>query len=132
MRNASGECADAFHPLGALELLLQSLLIRDVGVDRQNTLRSSAGVTHERPASFNDDFPALSSDLVQLAGPLSNGNHTLTGEMQGGCVFVLQFSNRTLNGFFSRPAIKALRAFIPVGDVLIEVANEDGISGLIE
>jgi hypothetical protein len=46
VRDAAGERPDAFQPLGAQELRFESLLLGDVGVDRQDGFRLALHISH--------------------------------------------------------------------------------------
>ena len=71
VRDAAGQRPDAFHPLRAHELRLDSLLLRDVGIDRENRFGTPFAVADERTADLDDEFAPGLGEMVKLAVPFS-------------------------------------------------------------
>ena len=86
VRNSAGQSADAFHALGAKELLLHFLARGYVGVDFEDGLGLAGIIADQRPADFRRYFPALLGAHFQLTTPLALVEQYLGGAF-GACGF---------------------------------------------
>ncbi len=79
MRDAAGQCADAFHALRPQKLRLDLFLFGDVGIDRENRFGLAFIVANERPARLDDQlFPVL-GQMLQLAMPVPGREGAIVG-----------------------------------------------------
>ncbi len=55
MGNATRQCPDALHPLGAEQFRFNPLSLSDVRIDYQDRLGLASFVAKQRPAAFHDN-----------------------------------------------------------------------------
>src|ERR1043166_5334728 len=71
MRHSTGECADAFKPLGPQELFLDLFLFGDVGVDNQNGFWGCPLIPNQGPTTADYNSAAVLAAVLALTGPFS-------------------------------------------------------------
>ena len=64
MRHAARERADALEPLRSQELLLEVLLLGDIGVDGQDGLRLAGFIYQQRPMRANNHARAVVAQVL--------------------------------------------------------------------
>ncbi len=66
VRDAAGECANGLHSLSAKKLRLHSLLLGDVSIDHEDRSWVALFISHQRPATLDDDFRAVATNLMNF------------------------------------------------------------------
>src|SRR5450759_3542969 len=131
VRDAPGQRADALHALRAQELLLELRALRDVGVDDEHGGGAPGLVLHQGPAAFDDQASPVLAHLRELAHPVPVLEELPHGFVEGGGIG-LNIAGHHAEGFRGGPAVQALRALVPVGNAVREVADDDRVLRLIK
>src|SRR5258706_28038 len=110
--NAAGERADAFHALSAEELGLDFSLLANIGIDHEDGFSAPGIIEDERPLALDDNRLIALRDVAGLALPLAFFHDLLLCAVEIGAVAEKQFVRQLAASVFSRPAVKALGAFV--------------------
>ena len=132
MRDAAGECADAFHPLRTEKLRLELFLFGDVGIDRENRPGLAGLIAHQRPPGFDEDFAAGLRALGHLADPVAPTERGLERGLVKLLTVVKQILHFAAERLARTPAKDPLRAPVPVVDAAFQVQQEDRILRMVE
>ena len=134
VRQAAGEGADAFEPLAAEQLRFQLFFLRDVGVDDEDGLGLAVRFPHQRPAALNGRVRGRRG-ISGLISPVHSSCCWTAVQRAGGFKRIVvghQFVGGAADGLGGRPAVKPVRALVPINDAVGEIAHENGVAGDVQ
>ena len=133
MGDSTREGANAFEPLRPQVFRLEQFLLGQIRMGDEKGMRLAVTVRKKRPAAMDGQTLARSGEDGNFPGPFA-----ITQGRGGGFRNVLwvalqnQVMDQPSEGFFSGPAIEALRGAVPVSDPMVQVAHHDGVVGFIQ
>ena len=95
VRNAAGQCADAFHALRAKELGLDFSFLANIRVDHEDRFGPPGIIEDQRPLALDNNRLITLGDVAGFAFPLAFFHHLFFRAIEVGAVAEKQFANRS-------------------------------------
>src|SRR5262245_16681341 len=108
--------------------LFQVLALGDVVVDFENTVAFAVALVLESPAAVDNDGPAIAARVMEFALPMARAPQSVEDSFERLRELRPQQVVRHLaERLVLSPAVTLGRAFVPVQDVALEVADQDTV-----